>query len=165
MKITLYHGTSAKFDGNNIDLSASSRPKDFGNGFYLTSIYNQAKKWATKNKNYNKSYNEIIKEYEYEKKLSKDILKILSLNEYNEEWLEYVIKNRNNIYGIDDDYDLVIGLMADGIVKDLMKDYISDYITKEELLEELKFKYKNDQYTFKTERSLRFLKFVKDNYK
>lgn len=38
MTRTLYHGTSVEFDGNNIDLNASSRPKDFGNGFYLTSI-------------------------------------------------------------------------------------------------------------------------------
>lgn len=165
MKKILYHGTSAEFDGNNIDLSASSRPKDFGNGFYLTSICSQAEKWASRNKKYNKSNHEIIKKYEYEEKLGSGVLNILLLNEYNEEWLEYIIKNRNSMDNTTDNYDLVIGLMADGHIKELMKDYISDFITKEELLDELKFENENDQYTFKTEQSLRFLKFIEDTYK
>ena len=163
MSKLLYHGTCVEFDGNKIDLKASSRPKDFGNGFYLTSLYNQAKNWANRNKHFRKSRYGIIKHYEYMDD-SADILKILTLDEYNKEWLVYILNNRNNINIIDDDYDLVIGLMADGNVKDLISDYISDYITEDELLEELQFKQKNDQYTFKTEKYLEFLKFKKDFY-
>ena len=66
---------------------------------------------------------------------SVDTLKILTLDEYNKEWLGYILNNRNNVNIMDD--DLVVGLMADGNVKDLISDYISDYITEDELLEEL----------------------------
>jgi len=113
MKKALYHGTSAEFDGNNIDLSASSRPKDFGNGFYLTSIYKQASIWANKNKKIKNNKHTIIKQYEYDEILGDSTLNILTLDEYNNKWLNYIIKNRNNVNS-QDDYDLVRGLMADG---------------------------------------------------
>lgn len=79
-------------------------------------------------------------------------------------YISKLYHNIKNIKIIDDDYDLVIGLMADSNVKELIKDYISDYITEDELLEELKFHYKNDQYTFKTKKSLETLTFIKDYY-
>lgn len=164
MSKTLYHGTSVEFDGQHIDLNASSRPKDFGNGFYLTSIYEQAKVWSKKNRNITNNKNYIIKLYKYHEHRANEILNILILDEYNTKWLDYIIKNRNSINGIEDNYDLVIGLMADGHVKNLIRDYISDYITEEELLEELQFHYKTDQYTFKTTKSLELLTFEEDHY-
>lgn len=164
MSKTLYHGTSTEFDGNKIDLTISSRPKDFGNGFYLTSIYEQAKEWSKRNRNITKNRNYIIKLYKYYESKSNEVLNILTLNEYNDKWLDYIIKNRNSMSGVNDNYDLVIGLMADGRVSKLMKDYISDYITREELLEELQFQYKTDQYTFKTNKSLELLNFEEDHY-
>jgi len=42
----LYHGTNVDFD--NIDLTKSNRHKDFGQGFYLTDIHQQAIDWAQK---------------------------------------------------------------------------------------------------------------------
>ena len=164
MTRTLYHGTSVEFDGNNIDLNASSRPKDFGNGFYLTSIYEQARKWSKRSRQILNNKNSIIKEYIYKEKESFETLNILILNEYNKEWLDYILKNRNKINDCEDNYDIVIGLMADGKIKQLMRDYISDFITEDELLEELQFEYKTDQYTFKTKNSLNMLTFIKDNY-
>lgn len=164
MNKTLYHGTSIEFDGNKIDLTISSRPKDFGNGFYLTSIYEQAKVWSKKNRNITKNKDYIIKIYRYDEVKANEILSILTLDKYNREWLEYVIKNRNSMHGINDNYDLVIGLMADGQVARLIKDYTSDYITEEELLEELQFQYKTDQYTFKSDKSLELLNFEEDKY-
>lgn len=40
----LYHGTNKKFDRFNFDKAKSF--KDFGKGFYLTTDFNQAQKWA-----------------------------------------------------------------------------------------------------------------------
>ena len=42
----LYHGTNMDFDG--IELSKSSPYKDFGKGFYLADIRNQAEQLAEK---------------------------------------------------------------------------------------------------------------------
>ncbi|MFR6017316.1 MAG: DUF3990 domain-containing protein [Paraclostridium sordellii] len=117
MSKNLYHGTSVEFDGNSIDLTISSRPKDFGNGFYLTSIYEQAKVWSKKNRNITNNKDYIIKLYRYHESRGNEILNILKLDEYDHNWLDYIIKNRNSMNGIKDNYDLVIGLMADGNVK------------------------------------------------
>lgn len=40
----LFHGTNADFD--KIDITKSNPWKDFGKGFYLTDIYEQAQRWA-----------------------------------------------------------------------------------------------------------------------
>lgn len=42
----LYHGSGVWFD--EVDLSYAKGFKDFGAGFYLTSDFNQAQKWAQK---------------------------------------------------------------------------------------------------------------------
>lgn len=40
----LFHGTNRKFE--NIDLEKSKDKRDFGKGFYTTTIFEQAEKWA-----------------------------------------------------------------------------------------------------------------------
>jgi Protein of unknown function (DUF3990) len=162
MKRSLYHGTKYIFDGKNINLKTSTRPKDFGNGFYLTSLYSQAKKWANKKKKFVECG--IVKSYEYNEGLGNLALHTLFLNEYNDDWLTYILENRKSTKIENDEYDLVIGLMADGSTQNLINDYISGFIDKGDLLEELKFTNKNDQYAFKTEKSLKLLKFVGDDY-
>lgn len=133
-------------------------------GFILPLLYEQARNWSKRSRQILNNKNSIIKEYIYKEKESFETLNILILNEYNKEWLDYILKNRNKINDCEDNYDIVIGLMADGKIKQLMRDYISDFITEDELLEELQFEYKTDQYTFKTKNSLNMLTFIKDNY-
>jgi hypothetical protein len=43
-KLMLYHGTNCDF--SSVDLSKSKDKRDFGKGFYLTTLQNQAKNWA-----------------------------------------------------------------------------------------------------------------------
>ncbi|MDR2474082.1 MAG: DUF3990 domain-containing protein [Tannerella sp.] len=40
----LYHGSNCDF--STVDLSKSKDKRDFGKGFYLTTLHNQAKDWA-----------------------------------------------------------------------------------------------------------------------
>lgn len=40
----LYHGSNCNFD--KIDLSKSKDKRDFGKGFYTTTLKNQAEEWA-----------------------------------------------------------------------------------------------------------------------
>lgn len=71
-----------------------SRPNlDFGKGFYLTSIREQAVKWCGKF------------EYLYQR------LKVLQFDTYSEEWLEFILACRS---GKDSsDYDAVCGGIED----------------------------------------------------
>ena len=42
--LTLYHGSNCNF--NTVDLSKAKDKRDFGKGFYLTTLQSQAKDWA-----------------------------------------------------------------------------------------------------------------------
>lgn len=46
MNIKLYHGSNTTFE--HIDLGKSQQNKDFGRGFYLTDIYEQAEAMAVR---------------------------------------------------------------------------------------------------------------------
>ena len=43
-QLVVYHGSNAKF--NRIDLSKSRNKRDFGRGFYMTTLQEQAEQWA-----------------------------------------------------------------------------------------------------------------------
>lgn len=76
---------------------------DFGKGFYLTSIHEQAIRYAQR---FIRRQREAwLNSYEFEFKPSE--WKILKLDSYDKEWLNFVAKCRA---GKDDtDFDLVIG--------------------------------------------------------
>ena len=102
--ITLYHGSNVKIEAIRLDLC--SPYKDFGKGFYLTTLYEQAKKYAMrfllrKQKAY-------INEYILDDDIHNFNIKIFK--SYDEEWLDYVGKCRKGIQT--GTYDIVEGGIA-----------------------------------------------------
>lgn len=85
-----------------------SRPNvDFGCGFYVTPLFEQAAKWCGKFKRRGK--NGIISRYEYDENQETE-LKTLKFDSYSEEWLDFILNCRS---GRDTtNYDLVIGGVA-----------------------------------------------------
>ena len=82
----LYHGSYLEIKSP--DLEHSRKNVDFGCGFYLTPIYEQAVKWCEKFKRRGK--NGIISRYEFDEKTSQK-LKILKFDSYSEEWLDFIL--------------------------------------------------------------------------
>ena len=66
----------------------------------------------------------------------------------NEEWFDYIISNRRGIS--EDDYDIVIGPVANDGTYEVINLYIRGIITKEQAIVQLKTYKLKDQYTFKT---------------
>ena len=62
-KIIVYHGTSFLFD--TIDLTKSKNKRDFGQGFYTTTIQVQAESWAKNIALRNKSTVAYVYVYEF----------------------------------------------------------------------------------------------------
>ncbi len=155
MGIFLYHGTSKKSANNikkhGVDLSYSRKNLDFGVGFYLTSNKGQAKNWAYRNGHNNAVV--IIFEADF-----------IGLNQkkfdgFDAEWGNVVYENRVNETDILQDYDVVVGKMADGRMGDLVDDAKDGIISKEEFIAEIS----NDigtQIVFKTNRALTQLKYI-----
>ena len=152
----LYHGTNVKF--SKIDLQLSKDKRDFGKGFYTTSIFEQAEKWV-KNQFIRYGGNgSIVKIFEYE---PTSRLKVLQFDSMSKQWLEFVKENRTG-GGINHDYDLVIGPVANDNTMRTIALYVAGIYNAEQALEQLAFFNVNDQFSFHTEKALSHLVWKED---
>ena len=154
-KIIVYHGTSFDFDA--IDLTKSKDRRDFGKGFYTTTIQSQAESWA---KNIAlRNGMKICFVYVYEFTFD-DSLKHKHFDDLNEEWLEF-IKNNRALGGIQHDYDVVTGPVADDNTMLTVNRYMNGTYTVQEALDRLAYFKVNDQLCLNTPNALRFIKLVR----
>lgn len=157
--MTLYHGTNIDFA--QIDLSKSRRFKDFGQGFYLTDIRQQAEDMALK-RFIRDGGTPIVQVYEFEHNLLDNELKVMRFNKPTVEWANFIYKNRSRRYPVfKHDYDIVIGPIADDGVAYLLDRYEEGSYTIEELAKELEYKHLNNQYYFGTQKAISFLKRIR----
>ena len=151
----LYHGSYIKIDV--IDLTKSKPYKDFGRAFYLTKFYKQAKIWADR-LGVEHETEGVVSEFEFDEYAYEDeSIKVLFFENYNEQWLDFVVINRSNRKQMHD-YDIVEGPVADDKVQNRIIDYLNGEITKKDFLEELKWHEETHQICFCTVASLQFLK-------
>lgn len=141
--ITLYHGSYIEVSSPYVGLGR--KKVDFGQGFYLTKIFDQAKAWAeTIAERKSRTSKPIVSEF----KLDLDVIKceysIKIFESYNLEWLEYVIDCRRggNMQKL---YDIVEGGVANDNVIDTVEDYENGIITAEQALGQLSYKKVNHQ--------------------
>lgn len=143
----LYHGSYIAVE--NPDLTHSRPDVDFGRGFYLTPIYEQAENWCGKFKRRGKDG--IISQYELDEKAFQE-LKVLQFDSYSEEWLDFVLNCRS---GNDtSDYDIVIGGIANDRVFNTVELYFDHLIEKEEAIKRLRYEKPNLQICIRTEVAL-----------
>ena len=152
----VYHGSYIEI--KQIDLSRCEPHRDFGGGFYVTKIRRHAESWAKRKARF--KHNGFVTEYEfYYSELVTRKCKIKQFETYDEEWLDFVVQNRNDKNPIPShDYDIVEGPVADDKVQNRIEDYLNDEITKTDFLEELKWHEETHQICFCTVASLQFLK-------
>ena len=130
------------------EIRKSRYTKDFSWGFYCTSNFEQAKKWANRNRNF-----PTVTYYKFEEK---ENLKILKFNEMTDEWLDFIAECRN---GLVHDYDIVEGPMADDTVWNYVNDFLAGDISRSVFWELAKFKHPTHQISFHTLKALDCLKF------
>lgn len=126
----LYHGSNIIVEKPKI--LQSDRRLDFGTGFYLTSSYEQAERWAFLTVKRRGTGKQIITSYDFDiKPLS--TLKVTKFEEASAEWLKFVANNRN-IRDFTDDSDIVIGPVANDKTMPVIKLYFLAYMMKMRLL-------------------------------
>jgi hypothetical protein len=144
----LFHGSNQDFDM--VDLSRSRDLRDFGRGFYMTTIREQAEAWG---KNMFVRYGGLgIYVYEFELSIPDD-LKIKHFAGLTEEWLELVKVNRIN-GGIQHNYDIVQGPVANDNTMRVIALYVAGIYTTEMALQQLRFFKANDQVSIHTPKAL-----------
>ena len=155
----LYHGTNTDF--SEIDLAKSFPLKDFGKGFYLTTIREQAERMA-KRKQAAFGGKAIVQEYEFdESALHKGDLKVLIFEGTTPEWATFIFNNRSRNKNYQHDYDIVVGPIADDGVAFLINQYTTGAVTLAQFTRMLKFMKLSDQYFFGTEKAVKLLSRIK----
>lgn len=148
----LYYGSFLEI--SQPDLVHSRLNVDFGRGFYVTSLYEQAAKWCGKFKRRGKDG--IISKYEYDESREAE-LNVLKFDSYSEEWLDFILNCRS---GKDmTNYDLVLGGVANDKVFNTVELFFDGLIDKAEAVNRLCYEKPNLQICFRTEKALSLLHF------
>lgn len=156
----LYHGSNVEIKEPIILIQDKGR--DFGFGFYTTTIIEQAERWAKRTARIKSQANDangtaVINVY----KLNEEAFKLLDFKDFPNadlEWLDFVIKCRSNI-SYRHKYDIVAGKIANDNVGETIDFVVSGIMRKDDAIQRLRFEKVNDQICFCTEKALKFLNF------
>ena len=102
----LYHGSYTTIQTPNIVYSRDRL--DFGTGFCLTNMYEQAKNWAIRFR-YRK-YPSVVNVFDLDYESVQKNYSIKIFDSYDKEWLHFIIRNREGQPV--EEYDVIIGGVA-----------------------------------------------------
>ncbi|MDO4165390.1 MAG: DUF3990 domain-containing protein [Bacteroides sp.] len=153
----LYHGSNVIID--KIDLMLSKPYKDFGRGFYLSAVEEQAQKMAMF-RALTLGGTPLVSAFEFdERHLTDGSLTYLSFESYTVEWAEFVFRNRNEAKDFQHEYDIVYGPIANDKIGLQIQKLEDGSIGMDEFLNRVKyFKGVTFQYYFGTERAISYLR-------
>jgi hypothetical protein len=117
---------------------------DFGCGFYVTDIKEQAVSWATRPLNAGKPHILNIYDFNNDNMNSLGIYRMLKFDAYSEDWLEFVVSNRQgkNLWK---EFDIIEGGIANDRIFNTIELYSTGLISKSETLQRLKYQKPNNQ--------------------
>ncbi|MCM1441241.1 MAG: DUF3990 domain-containing protein [Roseburia sp.] len=164
--MTLYHGTNLDFD--KIDLYKCKPYKDFGKGFYTTTLPDQAQSMAIKKSRIYGGEPCVISYNAPDDLLSFPALKIKIFDKATQDWAVFIINNRNRDFSehnnllcnTDNKYDIVYGPVANDTLTTLIQRYTRGYIDTEILLKEMEYVAPNNQYSFHSQAAVSALEKV-----
>jgi len=153
--VILYHGSLEVIEKP--DLLFSRDNTDFGKGFYTTTIKSQAESWTGRFK-HRYGYG-TISIYEIDEMDLRKNSTVLEFETYSVQWLEYITKCRLGESA--NDYDLVIGGIANDDVYNTLTLYFRGFIEKDEAIKRLRYDKPNIQYCFKNQVTIeKYLKYT-----
>jgi len=153
----VYHGALCQVEKPIIE---EGRPStDFGKGFYTTTNFEQAKRWALyKQKNAKGEVKAIVNTYEVEDNLFESKkYKIKQFESPNEEWLSFVVNCRKPVLH---DYEIVFGAVANDKIYTTITLYESHVLSAEETVARLKVNEYFNQVSFHSQEAANELIFT-----
>ena len=140
-EIIVYHGGTERVEMPVCKFGR--RNLDFGLGFYVTNLREQAVSWAY---NMAKSRNmpALLNRYRLDRDAILREAKCRVFEAYDEEWLEFIVANRSGM-NVADEYDYVEGGVANDRVVDTVNLYIAGLIELGSALKELSKHQPNNQ--------------------
>lgn len=155
----VYHGSNVIVD--HPDIEHSFRSLDFGKGFYVTTVMEQAEKWARRKADIYGTNKAIVTVYNMSEDLNGLIKK--SFGEDLTEWIDFVCRCRD---GEEDylQYDLIKGKVANDKVFRVVDMYHSGIWDKERAINEIKVYPNYDQIAFINQKAINQLLHYKSFY-
>lgn len=152
----VYHGSNVEVRKPNI--LKSRKKTDLGRGFYTTTQKEQAEHWTSIKMDRAKTGRRVVSVFEVGDELLTDPeLKIREFHGPDEAWLNFVVDSRK---GVEHDYDLVFGPVANDKVFTVVNLYESGVLDAPAAIAELKAYKTYNQLSFHTPRVIRALRFV-----
>ena len=154
----IYHGSTALVEKP--EICTGSTFLDFGVGFYTTTSYEQAERWARiKMRRENKSIG-YVAVYEFDYDAAKANTVIRKFDSADMDWLLFVVNNRRGV-PFEESVDMHIGPVADDNVYQSIRFFETGILNAEETVKRLKTEVLHGQWTFHTEKLLSYCKFIK----
>ncbi len=144
----VYHGSSEVV--RQPDILHSYRALDFGKGFYVTSVRGQAERWARRKASL-VGGRAIVNQYQMDDDMTG--LRVKRFPDDLAEWIDFVCNCRDGKPDYQD-YDLIIGKVANDKVFRVVDMYHSGIWDKERALKEIRAYPNYDQLAFITQRAI-----------
>ena len=136
------------FHGSTVIVSAplvgvGRRNLDFGKGFYVTDLKDQAISWASRPLNADKP--QVLNVYEFDKEgVQKADFQYKQFMAYDVEWLEFVVASRRG-QAVWQGFDVIEGGIANDRVFNTIELYSQGLITQDVALQRLQYEKPNNQ--------------------
>lgn len=137
----VYHGSTVVIKQ---PLVAAGRQRlDFGQGFYVTDIKQQAESWAERMQRIREEAG-IVNVYELDLEKVKENYRYFKFEYYDNAWLQFIVANRMGRMDVGK-YDVIEGGVANDRVIDTVEAYMANMMTLETALGELSKHKPNNQ--------------------
>lgn len=133
---TLYHGSYVSIPAPLTGVGR--RELDFGPGFYVTSLREQAERWARRVCVVRAVDTPLISIYEFDEIALPANVRHLRLEHYDQKWLDFIVSSRRGEEPWRG-YDIIEGGVANDQVIDTVEDYYAGRITAEQAIGQLRF--------------------------
>lgn len=153
----LYHGSIDLVDKP--EIRTGDVYLDFGIGFYTTTSYEQAERWARIKMRRNNTGVGYVSVYEFDLDAASKELSIDQFETADAKWLEFVVNNRKGV-PVEGIKDMHIGPVADDNVYQSIRLFETGAFDAEYTVKKLKTEVLQDQWTLHTDKALSYLKFA-----
>lgn len=152
----LYHGSTVAVRKPSVK---RGRPTvDFGQGFYTTTSYEQAKKWAELKRKRTSAPHAVVTEYEVADDILQGRYTTLFFSGPTQEWLDFVVSNRKGNGTAA--YDLTMGPVANDQLYATIRLYEQGVVTASAAIEMLRTHLLFDQLAFHNQHAAKELTFI-----
>lgn len=138
----VYHGASQEVSSPLVHVGRENL--DFGKGFYVTDIRNQAKIWAEVKSRYLMDAKGYINEYLFDFDNAIKDFRYKKFEKYDREWLHFIVDSRDGLK-VWKGFDIIEGGVANNRVIDTVEAFKAGQISEEKALIELSKHQPNNQ--------------------